>query len=275
MNPDRPIANIAPEMRCGVVMPISDSQGYVEGHWDSVRSIIFEAITNAGFAPALVSDSCETGLIHSRIVQNLHALPIVVCDVSSKNPNVMFELGLRLAFDKPVVLVKDKLTTFSFDTQVIEHLVYEPSTQYHNTKLFIDTLAQKIRDTAHEAKSNAAYSPFLRHFQKIEPKLIASQSVPAFDFIKAELTEVKQMLSRRSSDLEPTVIDSELLARVFKKYSSVAQSFKEIGQLPTRDVMHFHLRADSELTPFFNDGKNFLFYFSLAANLFDSLQRQC
>ncbi|WP_353118770.1 hypothetical protein [Myroides odoratus] len=55
-------------------------------------------------------------------MNNIYNDEIVVCDVSSKNPNVMFELGLRLAFDKPTIIIKDEKTGYSFDTGVIEHL---------------------------------------------------------------------------------------------------------------------------------------------------------
>ena len=58
-------------------------------------------------------------MIHKTIVQNLYLNPIVVCDVSGKNANVMFELGLRLAFDKPTIIIKDDKTDYSFDTSVV------------------------------------------------------------------------------------------------------------------------------------------------------------
>ena len=77
---------------CGIVMPISALDGCNEGHWGEVRSIIEEAISAAGFEGCLVSDSDEIGIIQKRIIENLYDNPVVVCDVSGKNPNVMFEL---------------------------------------------------------------------------------------------------------------------------------------------------------------------------------------
>ena len=65
--------------------------------------MLFDAIRLAAFDPRMVSDSDEVSVIQKRIVQNIYNNPIVVCDVSGKNANVMFELGMRLAFDKPVV----------------------------------------------------------------------------------------------------------------------------------------------------------------------------
>ncbi|EKF9229547.1 hypothetical protein O1B71_001874, partial [Vibrio cholerae] len=92
-------------LTCGIIMPISGIDGCTESHWSDVLEILNDAIEDAGFVGNLVSHSDEVGIIHKRIIQNLYDNPIVVCDVSCKNPNVMFELGLRLAFDKPTIIV--------------------------------------------------------------------------------------------------------------------------------------------------------------------------
>ena len=91
---------------CGIVMPISGMDGCSESHWSDVLRIISEAIDEADFEGNLVSNADDVGIIHKRIIQNLYDNPMVVCDVSGKNPNVMFELGLRLAFDKPTVIIR-------------------------------------------------------------------------------------------------------------------------------------------------------------------------
>jgi hypothetical protein len=90
---------------CGIVMPVSTCDGCTAEHWLEVQEILSEAIKAADFAPQLVSDADDVGIIQKRIIHNLYENPIVVCDVSGKNPNVMFELGLRLAFDKPTIII--------------------------------------------------------------------------------------------------------------------------------------------------------------------------
>ena len=74
------------------------------------------------------------------IIQNLYENPGLVCDVSGKNPNVMFELGLRLAFDKPTIIVKDNKTSYSFDTSAIEHLEYPRDLRFSKIVEFKKTL---------------------------------------------------------------------------------------------------------------------------------------
>lgn len=96
----------AKKKTCGLVMPISDHPDYPRGHWQDVQAMLSEAIEKAGCdRPKLVSDSNEVRVIHENIVRNLYDFDMIVCDVSSRNPNVMFELGMRLTFNKPVVIV--------------------------------------------------------------------------------------------------------------------------------------------------------------------------
>lgn len=76
---------------CGLVMPISEIDGCSETHWAEVQDILSDAIEETGFEANLVSNADDVGLIHKRIIQNLYENPLVVCDVSGKNPNVMFE----------------------------------------------------------------------------------------------------------------------------------------------------------------------------------------
>src|SRR5687768_15211124 len=105
-----------PKETCGIIMPISGNDSYSAAHWADVKFLLSEVITTAGFEPSLVSDADEVGIIQNRIVSNIYNNPIVICDVSSKNPNVMFELGLRLAFDKATIIIKDNVTSYNFDT---------------------------------------------------------------------------------------------------------------------------------------------------------------
>lgn len=72
--------------------------------------------------------------------------------MSCKNPNVMFELGMRLAFDKPTVVVMDDKTDFSFDTAPIEHLIYPRDLSYYRILEFRKKLSDKIAGTAAAAK---------------------------------------------------------------------------------------------------------------------------
>lgn len=163
-------------MKCGLVMPISPIDGCSSSHWEDVHQILSSAIESVGFSCAIVSDADEVGVIQDRIVTNVYYSDIVVCDVSCKNPNVMFELGMRLAFDKAVVIVKDDMTDYTFDTSILEHLEYPRDLRHPSVELFKKKLADKVVST-HKASCEKDYSAFLKHFGRFNVAKIGERDV--------------------------------------------------------------------------------------------------
>ena len=183
--------------KCGIVMPISASDTCTEQHWSEVKTIITDAVESVGFATSLVSDADDVGIIQKRIIQNLFDNPIIVCDVSTKNPNVMFELGMRLAFDKPTIIVKDDKTTYSFDTSPIEHLEYPRDLRFTKIVEFKRNLGEKVKATVARAESDAEYTTFLKHFGKFAVARLETTEVSKEDFIIEELRELRKLVLRR------------------------------------------------------------------------------
>lgn len=181
---------------CGIVMPISSIDGCSESHWSDVLSIISDAISEAGFEPNLVSNAEDTGIIQKRIVQNLYENPIVVCDVSGKNPNVMFELGMRLAFDKPTIIVKDDNTEYSFDTSSIEHLEYRRDLRFSDIVGFKKKLKDKIIKTLKRSIEDPNYTTFLKHFGEFKVAKIDTKEVPGQELILDEIRSMRRSISR-------------------------------------------------------------------------------
>jgi hypothetical protein len=178
---------------CGIIMPISGNDGYTAEHWNDVRTILEEVISEAGFVPNLVSDADEIGIIHNRIVTNIYSNPIVICDVSSKNPNVMFELGLRLAFDKATIIIKDETTPYNFDTGVIEHLTYPRDLRYSIINNFKIKLKDKITAT-YRASQDPNYSTFLKSFVQYRSKL-QTEEVQLEEFVLKQLEDINKQLA--------------------------------------------------------------------------------
>lgn len=185
---------------CGLVMPISPIDGCNESHWLEVKSILSDAIEQSECKANLVSDADEVGIIQKRIIQNLYDNPIVVCDVSGKNPNVMFELGMRLAFDKPTIIVKDDATTYSFDTSPIEHLEYPRDLRFPLIVKFKESLTKKISATIEKASNDSSYTTFLKHFGKFTVARLETEEVSKEDYIIEEIKELKHYLRRRELD---------------------------------------------------------------------------
>ncbi|MDI1225902.1 MULTISPECIES: hypothetical protein [Acinetobacter] len=185
--------NTSEKLVCGIIMPIA-AMGieYPEGHWIDIRTILHRAIERAGFIPRIVSDSEDATIIHKSIIQNIYNDAIIVCDVSGKNANVMFELGMRLAFNKPVVIIKDDLTGYSFDTSNIEHLGYRKDLRFQTIESFITSLSQKIKATYEKSISDNPQT-FLSHFGNFEVAKIDNQTIGATEALEQLLNKVSKI----------------------------------------------------------------------------------
>lgn len=184
---------------CGIVMPISSIDGCNENHWNDVLEIINDCIEEAGFDANLVSNADEVGVIQKRIIQNLYENPIVVCDVSGKNPNVMFELGLRLAFDKPTIIIKDDKTSYSFDTSPIEHLEYPRDLRFNRIEDFKTKLIDKIIKTDKKFKEDDNYSTFLKHFGEFKVAKLDKKEVSQQEYILDEMKSLRRLILQQNN----------------------------------------------------------------------------
>lgn len=182
---------------CGIIMPIAGMTGYSESHWTKVKNIIIEAtaqVKGYDFKTKIVSESDgEINVIHKRIIQNLYNSEIVICDISGKNPNVLFELGMRLAFDKPTILIKDDNTDFIFDTGVIEHIAYPKSLSYPEIVEFKKELATRIKTTYEKMKNDPSYSTFLRNFGTFKITQLDQEEVKISNESSLILEELKRI----------------------------------------------------------------------------------
>jgi len=179
-------------------MPISDIEGYPAGHWAEVKSIITAAVrllADIPFEVELVSASQVTGVIQKRIVQRLYSDDIVICDVSAKNANVMFELGMRLAFDKPTVVIKDDRTPYIFDTGPLEHIEYPSTLRHSQIEVFQKTLAARVKATYEKSIDGTDSTSYLKSFGTFEVAKISTKYVEGQDLVIAELREMRQEMS--------------------------------------------------------------------------------
>lgn len=221
---------------CGLVMPISAIDGCTEQHWLDVKQIITEAVELAGFKANLVSYADDIGIIQKRIIQNLYDNPIIVCDVSGKNPNVMFELGLRLAFDKPTIIIKDDKTSYSFDTAPIEHVEYPRDLRFNKINEFKRLLADKIKGTLEKSVADPNYTTFLKHFGTFTISKLDSKEVSKEDFILEELKELRKVVMQQLSTSKYSIDDSDY-ASSYKMNLMVSNGVRQV-----RDIIHNELK---------------------------------
>lgn len=230
-------------------MPISLIDDCPPEHWADVLGILKEVCNTIDFTPNLVSDADDIGVIHNRIIENIYSSDIVICDVSCKNANVMFELGMRLAFDKPTIIIKDDETGYSFDTSLIEHLEYPRDLRFTTILKFKENLGKKLKATHQKAKNDPNYSTFLKHFGKYKIATLDEKEVTSDTFILNAIEELRRdmrfirnqtahetenVIRRRPINISSLIGDIKISESDRKKFKSIVQNYLKENSIRLR-----------------------------------------
>ena len=133
---------------CFVVMPISDAEPYSTGHFRRVYDFIIKpACSLAGFIPVRADDVNQTNHIVLDVLRQLIDADMTLCDLSGRNPNVLYELGIRQAFNRPVCLIKDAATPRIFDIQGLRDIEYDESLRVDMISSTVSQIADSLKKT--------------------------------------------------------------------------------------------------------------------------------
>jgi len=209
---------------CFVIMPISDPDGYSNGHFKRVYEDIFRpACQKAGFRAIRADDVRASNLIHLEILQQLLKAPMAICDLSSRNHNVLFELGLRQAFDKPVTLVQEQGTPSVFDIAPLRHVEYRRARLYDEVHVDQENIAEAIKETYSDFDQKKGVNSLVKLLALSQPASLPEvkpeETNPTLQLIRAEIGELRRelQLSKRSSRIRlgaPTPAPAEQILEV-------------------------------------------------------------
>jgi hypothetical protein len=138
-SPARAKASVEAGTTCFVMQPFGGTLGT---YYDSIFK---PAIEQAGLTPIRAdAEIFGTGKIMDQIWRGIGGARVLVAELTSKNPNVFYELGLAHALEKPVVLVSSNQDDVPFDLRHIRAIFYDQSDPFWGQKL-IDKIADNIK----------------------------------------------------------------------------------------------------------------------------------
>lgn len=119
-----PVLSKEPRVRefldtCFVMMPF--------GAWFDryYAEIYVPAIKEAGFEPVRADELFTTGSVVEQIWEQIEKAKLLLADLSGKNPNVFYELGLSHAARKPVVFTAAQVDDVPFDLRHLRVIIYD------------------------------------------------------------------------------------------------------------------------------------------------------
>lgn len=132
------LVSVAAGDSCFVMMPFGAPLG---AYYEKVYK---PAIEKAGLTPIRAdSELFGAGKIMDQIWTGINASKVLVAELTSRNPNVYYELGIAHALRKPVVLVSSNEGDVPFDLRHIRVIIYDVNDPFWGNKL-LDKVAENI-----------------------------------------------------------------------------------------------------------------------------------
>ena len=111
---------------------------------DYYKSVYKPAIEKAGLTPIRADNEIfGAGKIMDQVWAGINAATVLIAELTNRNPNVYYELGIAHALKKPVVLISSEEEDVPFDLRHIRVIYYDKNDPYWGQKL-LDKVAENI-----------------------------------------------------------------------------------------------------------------------------------
>ncbi len=139
---------------CFIIMPITTPKSFLNTYGDDkehfkhvLECIFVPSIEEAGLK-AIPPKAKGDDVIQGKIIKELETADLVLCDMSTLNANVFFELGIRTSLNRPACMVKDELTDkVPFDTSIVNYHTYSGALRTWERDQQVEKLAEHIKET--------------------------------------------------------------------------------------------------------------------------------
>ena len=204
---------------CFIMMPIAEHTEYPIGHFKRVYDYLIKpACEMADLEPYRADDNKASDMIMVDILQKLVECDMAICDISSRNANVFFELGLRQAFNKKTILITDGTQVPPFDISGLRNVPYSKELRVDTVNAEVHKIAEMLIET--EKLSDDKVNSVVKLLQ-IKPAKVESKELGQIDSVvfnmftdlKKQIAELKPQNTSRGWSIETSdTVKNQLLS---------------------------------------------------------------
>lgn len=250
--------------KCFIMMPFTTPEGYQENHFKKVyNQIIKPAVEGAGFEPTRVDENNLSTSIIGKIFEGLINCEMAICDLSSRNPNVLYELGIRQAYNKPVVLIKDDRTERIFDVSGITTLEYSSSRMYEDVIEARNKITQSIKNNAKKSIKVIDVINVTNAKSEQTKSQLSSEDLNEIRYnqISSQLSEIKEIVTKNKISYNVDIYTNlkQELSELYEIFQNRSLSFDELENINERlEVLYRKIETNPLPTNLKNELNNYI-----------------
>jgi hypothetical protein len=188
--------------RCFIITPIGGERSDIRDALDGLlKSVLEPVLLEVGFKDkdiTVAHQMKDSGSINTQLITRIIEDELCIVNLTGLNPNVMYELAIRHAVGKPVVIIAEKGTKLPFD------IIDQRTIFYLNTMLGAVQLKETLRDMVDNILTNPTNIP-----DNPIIKIIKENAI--LDKIKSDGREHSELslVLNKLSNLEERIVNTE------------------------------------------------------------------
>jgi ActR/RegA family two-component response regulator len=145
------IENIEIKKKCFVIMPFNKTKKCNKAEWLEIfETLIKPSVENSGYNYFCHRTNLKIGNIIEDILDNLNKADVVIADLTDKNVNVYYELGVRHALRNATILITQSIDDVPHDLRSYALIKYD-----WKTKRDKDEFAVQIKNALDDVENNS------------------------------------------------------------------------------------------------------------------------
>lgn len=191
--------------KCGIILPNISNEDTPENYWEEVQIILEDAVKNIGFEPFFVRKNIDTS-----VIKKIKEEDIIICDISSQNPHLMFELGMRVGLNKTTVFIKSEKSKWQYGSDFLEFVEYPYDLRYVQVVAFQRKLQDYLRAITHHLQLDLPQNPTYSNISS-SPKTTIKPPIEETTFHSVSSKKIEETPPPKavSIDPEPTKIEGK------------------------------------------------------------------
>lgn len=172
--------------------------------------VILPAAAETGYKIIRADDISRPGNITAQIIKLAVEVPIVIADLSGRNPNVLYELGIRHATGKPAIQISTDRDHLPFDVAAIRTIILDVSDlrSIANARMQLTEAILEVEEGG-EVDSPVSAAVDLQAFEALKRKNPEEESKPLSSPILNVLKNIENRIESLEHKLSRTAQSSE------------------------------------------------------------------
>lgn len=228
---------------CFVITPIGDENSFIRRHIDGVINAAIRPALEENYEVKVAHEFTSPGSINKQVIIEIYTADLVIANLTELNPNVMYELAIRHALRKPVIMIMESGTNkLPFD------VVSERTIFYKNDFQGVIDLRNALVKAEESIKEATVISNPI--YDALENYTNDEKIIKEIEYSDKESADVLKIILGKMNDLENIIHSSSPEVAMTKTYGTkrfylnleYLYEFDDIEKLNIKDRIEIELK---------------------------------